>query len=124
LTVQGGQTDPSDPARFLVLCLPRPDRIGSDAIPLDDTERVELIDLTATDTDGCRLELDRDRPLAGDITFSGFCQDGTHPDGYALSFAATVPLLRACPVDAGPVVEDPVDGHLGGRAAVAVSSAR
>ena len=122
LTVQGGQVDPADPARFLVLCLPRPDRIGAAPIALDDAELVQVVDLVAAPADGCRLTLDRDRGLTGQVTFSGFCDDGTSPDGYAVAFDATIPLLRVCPAgDAGP--GDPgggaaVEAQLGGRAAV------
>jgi hypothetical protein len=114
LTVQGAQVDPADPARFLVLCLPRPDRIEGAAIPLTDEDRVQLIDLTATDPDGCRLDLDRSRLQEGTITFSGFCADGTDPAGYAIGFTAAVPLLRSC--DGGEA--EPIEAELGGRAAV------
>jgi hypothetical protein len=115
LTVQGGQTDPADPARFLVLCLPRPDRIGGDPIALGDEELVQLVDLTATVDGECRVDLDRDRAPAGTVAFGGFCGDGGDA-GYSLAFDATVPLLRSCPGDTGD--PEPVDGELGGAAAV------
>jgi hypothetical protein len=118
LTIQGEQSDPADPSRFLVFCLPRPDRIADQAIPLDDEERVQLVDLVAAPADGCRLELDRDRPLAGEITFSGFCDDGVHPDGYAMAFSATVPLLRTC----SEKEPEAIDAEMGGAAAVSAAS--
>ena len=115
LTIQGVQTAPAGTSGLITLCLPRPDRIDAAAIPLDDGERVLLIDLRAESSDGCDLTVDRDRALDGDVTFSGFCGDGTGADGYALDFAASVPLLRTCGEDA----PEPVDGDLGGAAAVA-----
>jgi len=118
LSIQGVQTSPSGASGFITLCLPRPDLIDAAAIPLDDADRVLLIDLTANASDGCDLDIDRERALAGDITFSGFCGDGTGADGYALSLAATVPLLRMCGEDA----PEPIDGELGGSAAVASDS--
>jgi len=114
LTIQGAQTDPADPARFLVLCLPSPDQIGDAPIPLDDDARVQLIDLAAAPADGCRLALDRDRAPSGEITFSGFCADGTDPAGYALAFSGSVPLLRTCGEDEA----EAIDAELGGSAAV------
>lgn len=118
LTIQAAQTEPADDTRFLVLCLPRPDRIGSDPVALDDSETVQLVDLLATPADGCRLALDRDRAPSGDITFSGFCEDGVHPDGYALAFSASVPLLRTC----GEEDPEPVDAALTGSASVVSGS--
>lgn len=120
LTVQGAQTDPEAPvdSTFLVLCLPRPDEIGSAPIPLTDSDRVQLIDLVATDADDCDVELDRDRPLAGTITFSGFCGDGDGDEGYAISFDATVPMLRTCSVDGEPGEPEPIEAEVGGRVAV------
>lgn len=118
ITIQGAQTDPAAPATFLTLCLPRPDLIESDPIPLDDDTRVQLVDLLAAPADGCSLDIDRERAPGGEVTFSGFCDDGVHEDGYALGFDATVPLLRAC----GEDPPEPVDAELGGRVAVTAGS--
>jgi hypothetical protein len=115
LTVQGAQVDPAGVTGFFILCLPRPDDIGGGAISLTDEDRVQLIDLVGETADGCGLDLDRDRPLEGTITFSGFCDDGTHADGYAMSFDATVPLLRTC-AEGGD--DEPIDAELGGSVAV------
>jgi hypothetical protein len=103
---------------FLTLCLPRPDQIDDAPIPIEDSERVQLIDLVASTSDGCRIEVDGDREPSGEVTFSGFCDDGTHEGGYALSFAATVPLVRTC----GDDPAEQLEAQLGGRVAVTSGS--
>jgi hypothetical protein len=113
ITIQGVQTGDGADGR-LTLCLPRPDQIEDAPLPLEDSERVQLIDLVATTSDGCRLEVDGDRATSGEVSFAGFCDDGNHADGFALSFAATVPLLRTCGEDPA----EPIDAQLAGRAAV------
>jgi hypothetical protein len=118
ITIQGGQTDPAAPDTFLTLCLPRPDLIEADPIPLADEERVQLIDLLAAPGDGCTLDIDRDGAAAGEVTFSGFCDDGVNDAGYALGFAATVPLLRTC----GEEPPAPVEAELSGTVAVTAGS--
>ena len=120
ITIQGSQTDPAAPdTTFLTLCLPRPDLIGSDPIPLDDPTRVQLVDLLAAPADGCALDIDRKGgAAAGEVTFSGFCGDGVDEAGYALGFAATVPLVRTC----GEESPAPVEAQLGGTVAVTAGS--
>ena len=115
VTIQGTQVGAEG---LLTLCLPRPDQIEDAPIPIEDSERVQLIDLVANTSDGCRLTVDGDREPSGEVTFSGFCEDGNHEDGYALSFAATVPLLRTCGEDPA----EPIEAQLGGRAAVTSGS--
>jgi hypothetical protein len=117
LTVEIRQLDPApSAARFLVLCLPRPDQIGSDPIDITD-DRIQVIDVFADDGD-CLISLDRTRELAGTLSFTGFCDDGVAPAGYALGFAATVPATRACP---GAPAE-PIELELGGELAVTALS--
>ena len=124
ITIQGSQTDPADPVPFLTLCLPRPQLIGSEPLPLvddavlDEDTRVQLIDLLAAPADGCSLDIDGDRAPAGQVTFTGFCDDGVDEAGYALSFAATVPLLRTCGGDPA----EPVEAELSGEVAVSAGS--
>jgi hypothetical protein len=124
ITIQGAQTDPADPETFLTLCLPRPDRIESEPIPLvdddmlDEDTRVQLIDLVAAPADGCSLAIDGEREPGGQVTFSGFCDDGVDEAGYALAFAATVPLLRTC----GGDPPEQVDAELSGEVAVSAGS--
>ncbi len=124
ITIQGAQTDPADPVPFLTLCLPRPHLIESEPVPLvddailDEDTRVQLIDLLAAPADGCSLDIDGDRAPSGQVTFSGFCDDGVNAAGYALSFAATVPLLRTCGADPA----EPVDAELSGEVAVSAGS--
>jgi hypothetical protein len=119
LTIQGTQVDPSDPARFLVLCLPSPDLIGEEPVSIADDSLVQLIDLVAMPADGCRVELDRDRAHSGTVSFGGYCEGGIDPAGYALTFDVQVPVLRTCGEDepeaseatlhgAAPVIADGV----------------
>lgn len=116
LTLDGVQTDPAtSPPLHLTFCLPRPDEIGSDPVPLDDTQRIEVIDIFA-DAGGCLLSLDRTVTPTGTITFTGYCGDGTDPAGYAISFDATVGGTLSCSGDAG--ADQSVTVTLGGEAAV------
>lgn len=110
LTIQGTQVDPDDPARFLVLCLPSPDLIGDEPVSIADDSLVQLIDLVAMPADGCRVALDRDRAASGTITFGGYCEAGSDPAGYSLSFDVEVPVLRTCGEDEPEAIEAALDG--------------
>lgn len=110
LTLQGAQVDPADPARFLVLCLPSPDRIGEEPVSIADDSLVQLVDLVAMPADGCRVELDRERAPSGEVSFAGYCDDGSDPAGYALSFDAQVPVLRTCGEDEPEAIDAALDG--------------
>lgn len=117
LTLDGIQTDPAaSPPLHLTFCLPRPDEIGGDPIPLDDTQRIEVIDLFAEMGD-CFLSLDRTAPPTGSITFSGYCDDGTDPAGYAIAFDGAVAGTLSCP-DGDGGTDQSVTVTLGGQAAV------
>lgn len=111
LTIQGTQVDPADAARFLVLCLPSPDRIGDEPISIADDSLVQLVDLVAVPADGCRVALDRDRAPSGTITFGGYCDDGSDPAGYSLSFDVQVPVLRTCGEDEPAAIEAALAGE-------------
>jgi hypothetical protein len=120
ITIQGGQVDPAVDGQFLVLCLPRPDEIGSDPISFDDTDRVQVVDFFGQDEGDCELRFDRSRPAtAGAVTFAGFCDDGVHGDGFAISLSGSLPFTRDC--GDGP---DEIIAGLGGRAAVGFVPAR
>lgn len=110
LTIQGTQVDPADPARFLVLCLPSPDLIGEQPVSIADSSLVQLADLVAMPADGCRVELDRNRDPSGTISFGGYCEDGSDPAGYALSFDVQVPILRTCGEDEPEAIEAALEG--------------
>lgn len=47
ITIQGSQVEPAAPGQFLVLCLPRPDLIDDEPVSFTDTERIELVNLSA-----------------------------------------------------------------------------
>jgi hypothetical protein len=111
LTIEASQVGAPD--RALVLCLPAPDRLGSAPIPLDDGDRVQLIDIFA-EVDGCALSIDRAAEPDGTATFTGLCSAGADPAGYALALSASLALKRSC----GETV-DVVSATLAGAAAVA-----
>lgn len=96
LTVEVFQVEPApaDP-RSLVLCLPRPEAIGDAAVDIADTTLVQVIDVFA-DVDDCFISVDRGRAPSGTATFSGFCENGTDPAGYALGIDAVIPATRSC----------------------------
>jgi hypothetical protein len=112
LTLDGVQTDPA-PSRTLHLtfCLPRPDRLGSGPVALDDTERVEVIDIFGELDDGCLFLLDRDVPPTGTIDFQGYCDQGLDAAGYAVVLDGTVAATNMC-------TGERVTVELGGSAAV------
>ena len=114
LTIEAAQLDPAYDGPGLILCLPRPDELGAGPVPLNDASLVEVIDLFGQDAAGCDLRLDRMRSAGGSITFTGLCEAGVHPDGYAIELAATLPVTRTCPGD--PASEE--EASLTGTAAV------
>jgi hypothetical protein len=114
VTIQGDQTSP-DAAGFLVVCLPRPHEITGDPIALDDDRLVQQVQLSARDPDDCALALDEDGALgAATMTVTGFCDQGTHPDGFAIALGGTLPATRTCG-DADP---EAIDLPLSGAAPV------
>lgn len=118
LTVQGLQTDPQTSMTFsIVLCLPQPNKIGSAPISITNTDLVRVINVNAG-VSGCNLTLDRTVPLSGTVQFSGFCSNGTSPQGYALSFNAGAGGELVCPTDGGSPMVTKQQIALAGTAAV------
>lgn len=124
LTIEATQTDLPAGQRFsLVLCLPRPDQLETDAlgavsVALDDDRLVHVIDVSARLADDCRLRRDSTMPPSGSITFAGYCDAGGAAEGYALDFDGSTPGFRICPDGAGGSTEEPVTITLAGSAAV------
>lgn len=117
LTIEGEQVSPGASATFhMTFCLPSPDEIGAEPIPLSGDDRVQVIDVSG-EIGGCRVFRDSSQAPSGTIAFIGYCDDGLNPGGYALELSGTVPGRRACDVDAG-TGEDSVTLTLSGRAAV------
>lgn len=105
----------------LTLCLPRPDLLGADPVPLAPSrvppqadDRVQVIDASATLAAGCTAAIDPTLAPAGTAGFTGYCADGADPAGYALALTGTVPVRVTCP--AGTTA---MTATLGGAAAVA-----
>jgi hypothetical protein len=115
VTIQGEQVDPAVASQFLVLCLPRPDLIDDQPVPLTDGERIQLIDLFGRDADGCDIRFDSAaEPGNAAVTFSGFCDSGTDPAGFAIELSGVLPITRSC-----EGADSALTSELGGRAAVA-----
>lgn len=94
----------------LTLCLPRPDLLGPEAAPLAPsrvpplaTDRVQVIDASATFASGCTAALDPTLTPVGAATFAGYCADGADPAGYALTINGSLPLRVTCPSGTTPM---------------------
>lgn len=119
LTIEGTQAGLGPEERFsITLCLPRPDQLGDDPVPLDDADLVQLEDVNARLADDCRLRLDYSDPPEGTILFSGYCEDGLHGSGYALTLDGEVTGTRICPDGMGGTSEEPVTIMLSGSSSV------
>jgi hypothetical protein len=119
VSVHGSQTGGSSP---LTLCLPRPDLLGAEAVPLVPSrvppmadDRAMVIDSSAALAGGCTVQKDLAMPPSGTARFLGYCDGGTNAAGYALELTGTVPLVRTC----GAMVDN-VTGMLSGTVAVAL----
>lgn len=106
----------------LTLCLPRPDLLGADPVPLVPSrptpmaeDRAMVIDSSAALAGGCTAQKDITMMPSGTARFLGYCDGGASTAGYALELTGTVPLVKTC----GAVMEN-VSGTLAGTVAVAV----
>lgn len=119
LTIEGTQTGLAPDERFsMVLCLPRPDEIGSAPIALDDDSLVQLIDVNARLDGDCFLRLEAGTAPSGTITFAGYCDDGSAESGYALTFDGSAAGIRTCLDGAGGSTDEPATITLTGSVAV------
>lgn len=107
----------------LTLCVPRPDLITGEPVtvtasqnPPGPTERLQLVDASATLASGCTVARDPQVAPAATGTFTGYCDGGADPAGYALALAGTAGLRRTCPAGM-----DAVTGTFAGAAAVALA---
>jgi hypothetical protein len=91
MTLQGTQVDGSG---RVTLCVSRPDKLA-DGVPLGGTS-VQIVDLKG-DLDGCMYDFESLRPVAGDVSASGLCDDGASSAGFALTVDGSVSLDRTCP---------------------------
>jgi len=116
LTVDGRQTTAT--SFHLTLCLPHPDQIGDQPIPLSRDDLVQVINVNGQLAASCLLVLDSTAPRGGaSIQFSGYCGDGLDPGGYRIAMTGTLPGTRVCPGPDGSTSE-PIDIDLSGDAAV------
>lgn len=120
VTVAGTQTGDTSP---LTLCLPRPDLLDAtpvalthDRIPPAADDRAQLIDAVAVLAGGCVARLDSTLPLAATASFTGLCDDGGDPAGFAVTLAGTIPVNVTC----GGGAPTASTATLGGTVAVTV----
>jgi hypothetical protein len=98
VTVFGAQIAPAGNA-VIAFCLPRPDDISGsiDLVPVHepalDSDRVQVVDVETVDGE-CRWSMSGDPD--GTATFEGFCDNGAHADGFALTLDATIPATKTC----------------------------
>ena len=74
---------------------------------------IDLIDVSADLGNGCTVVQDVAASPSGTAAFTGYCDGGADPAGYALALTGTVTLRRTC-----GATMDTVTGTLGGRVAV------
>jgi hypothetical protein len=91
LTLQGNQLEGPG---LLTLCIPRPDLLQKGPLKLG--SEVRIIDLNG-DVDGCAYAFEQLRPVTGDVSATGYCDNGTNLAGYALTVDGSLSLTRMCP---------------------------
>lgn len=92
VTIQGMQLNGPG---LLTLCVGRPDLLAKGSIPLG-TAGARIIDLNGADDAGCMYAFDSSRPVTGDVSSSGLCDNGANPAGYALTVDGNISLKRTC----------------------------
>ena len=96
LTVRGSLMDGSG---LLTLCLPRPDLMNTQTVPLVGATGalpgMRIIDLNVIDA-GCIYRLETGRPPVGTAKTNGLCKNGTDKAGYALVIDGNVSLSKTC----------------------------
>lgn len=98
LTVEADQSTMA--ARRLTLCLPRPDKLSSTPVDVNDSALIRVIDIFAdVESGNCLASLDRSMPLTGTLAFPGICDDGLHEDGYGILFDLSAPMTITCGAD-------------------------
>lgn len=114
LTIGGTQTNGTG---LLTLCIPRPDKLG-EGVMLGGTgaplPEVQIVDLNGT-ANGCDYTFESTRPVAGTVSATGVCGNGTDKAGYALAISGHISLKRTC-----PTATDTIAVNFNGTAAVAV----
>ncbi len=90
-TIQGNQLEGPG---LLTLCIPRPDLLMEGSLQLG--SQVRIIDLNGT-VEGCTYEFEQLRPVTGEVSTTGYCDNGTNAAGYALTIDGSLSLSRVCP---------------------------
>ena len=108
VTVFGHQIEPTGNA-VIAFCLPRPDALSGeiDLVPVHepalDSDRVQVVDVEGVPDADCRWSFEGEPD--GTATFEGFCDNGAHADGFALTLDATLPAVKTCTGDPDADVE-------------------
>ena len=80
---------------LVTLCIPRPDELETNSVPLGNNTGVEVIDFTGADAN-CQYAFDPTVAAAGNVSSTGMCNDGGDESGYALQFFGNVALDATC----------------------------
>lgn len=91
LTIAGSQLEGPG---LITLCIPRPDKLQQG--PLQLANDLRIIDLNGT-VDGCTYTIERLRPITGEFSAEGLCDNGKNLAGYALTVDGALSLQRTCP---------------------------
>lgn len=113
VTIAAEQVAPAGDAVFS-LCIPRPDLIDEGTAyplihqPIQNSEQVQLEDLEAAPEADCRWAINADTSAIA--RFAGFCDDGVHADGFAVTLSGTVDVVETCGAGAPASITVELDG--------------
>lgn len=110
VTISGSQ---EGGAGSIILCLSRPEDVGSSAVDVDFTGALQLVSVSATLD--CPVLVERNEPASLSATFTGFCGDGVDPAGFTLALDGQLAMRKQCDGQA----EEAITVTVSGSAAVA-----
>jgi len=105
VTIAGSQDGASG---SIILCLSRPENVGSSAIDVDFSGALQLVSVSAQLD--CPVVVDRSQPLDLKATFEGFCADGVDPAGFTLALDGQVAMRKQCNGQAEEAITVTVSG--------------
>lgn len=91
VTIEGTQ---QDGASIITFCLPRPDKLQTQDLPLGTGLRI--IDFNG-EKDDCTYAFEGSRPVTGTVHSIGLCDNAKNPAGWALGIDGNISLRRTCP---------------------------
>jgi hypothetical protein len=115
VTISGAQEGTGFPLTF---CVRKETAVRSgQAISLADAEALQVVDVSARDTAGCRYGKDAGAPdLMGTLVFAGFCTEAGAV--YNLTVDGSLAGIKTCDVAGGPPASETVRLGLAGTVSV------